>query len=177
MAFCTKCGAQMSDAMNFCPECGHPVDKTARAEQANKQEEKKIQKEQFDNFVENVKEKLKDINNTKDTTSDYDQADIESNKFMAFLSYLSIFALIPFLTAKDTSPFVKFHVNQGAILLIAEILLIFMSFVIGPILLLSRIIFILLDICVFALAILGIKNVFDGKAKELPFLGSITIIQ
>ena len=177
MAFCTKCGAQMSDEMNFCPECGTQVDKNARAEQANKQEKEKLNKEQFDNFVENVKEKLKEINDTKDTTIDYEEADITNNKFMAYLCYLSIFAIIPFLTAKDTSPFVKFHLNQGAILIGAEIILLLLNLIIAPILFLAAIIVGLLDLFIFILAILGIINVYNGKAKELPFLGSITLIK
>ena len=58
--------------------------------------------------------------NTPDTTAEFDQQDIESNKIMAVLSYLGILWLIPMLAAKE-SKFAQYHVNQGIILTIAGI--------------------------------------------------------
>jgi uncharacterized membrane protein len=52
-----------------------------------------------------------------------------------------------------------------------------LNLIIAPILFLAAIIVGLLDLFIFILAILGIINVYNGKAKELPFLGSITLIK
>ena len=70
---------------------------------------------------ESFEEKFSNINNTADTTQEYDPQDIEKNKFMAILSYLGILVIVPILAAKE-SKFARFHANQGLILCIAAIL-------------------------------------------------------
>ena len=69
------------------------------------------------NLQESFEEKFSTINNTVDTTSEYDPQDIEENKFMAILAYFGILVIIPILAAKD-SKFARFHSNQGLILCI-----------------------------------------------------------
>ena len=73
------------------------------------------------NLQESFEEKFSTINNTVDTTSEYDPQDIEENKFMAILAYFGILVIIPILAAKD-SKFARFHSNQGLILCITAIL-------------------------------------------------------
>ena len=70
---------------------------------------------------ESFEEKISSINNTPDTTSEFDPQDIEKNKFMAILAYFGILVLIPIFAAKD-SKFARYHSNQGLILCIVGIL-------------------------------------------------------
>jgi uncharacterized membrane protein len=91
MAFCGNCGTQTADGVKFCPSCGKEIG-AAPAQQAPP-----VQPQQ-----------------------QYQQAatpqnDAEANKMMAILSYILFF--IPLLTgAHKTSPFVKYHANQGTVL-------------------------------------------------------------
>lgn len=111
------------------------------------------------------------ITNTADKTETMNSNDINNNRLMAVLSYISILFLIPLFLAKD-SKFARFHVNQG-------ILIFIVSFVLG---LLSAIpfvgiIFKILNVVAFIFAILGIVNAVQGKAKELPLIGKYTLIK
>ena len=136
-------------------------------------------------MAENNFEKMaKDVLNTADTTSSFDQGDIENNKVMAILAYIGFLFLIPLLVAKD-SKFAKFHTNQGLVLFIVDIIvgvviavvsiaLAFIPFV-GPIV--AGIVDGVLGLVIFALMILGIINAATGKVKELPVIGKIRILK
>ncbi len=92
--------------------------------------------------------------------------DIQANKYLAILSYFGIFFLIPMLARKD-SVFCRFHVNQGIVLFIIEVIInILAQFVsiIG-----------ILGIVTFVFAIMGIVNCVKGEVKPLPLIGSIKI--
>ena len=92
--------------------------------------------------------------------------DIQANKYMAILSYFGIFLLIPMLARKD-SEFCRFHVNQGILLLILNLV----------VTVLSRIVSLLgiLSIVVLVFMILGIVNCVQGKVKPLPLIGNLQI--
>ena len=49
-----------------------------------------------------INEKLNELNNTADTTNEFDPQDIQNNKAMAILAYLSWLVLIPLFAAKDS---------------------------------------------------------------------------
>ncbi len=97
----------------------------------------------------------------------YDARDIESNKVMAILAYIWILFLVPLLAAKD-SKFAQFHAYQGISLFITWVII----NVIGMILpySLSGLVTIA-GIGVLVLAIMGIMNAYQGKAKHLPLIG------
>ena len=152
MAFCPKCGSKVEDGTTFCPNCGSKLDV-----------EKKTQKTDFS-------EDLKRLADTPDTTANYAAADIAENKGMAILCYLGILWLIPFLAKKD-SPFVKFHLNQGLVLLVIEIVVAIVCRI--PVI---RIVGWLASIITLALAIIGIVNVVNGKAQELPVIGKYKLL-
>lgn len=129
--------------------------------------------------MSDINDKLNELNNTADTTSEFSQEDIEQNKVMAILAYISWLVLIPIFAAKE-SKFARYHVNQGLVLAIAEIII---WIVFG---ILARIPFIglifslinaLLSLGCFVLAILGIVNAANGKAKELPIIGKVKILK
>ena len=45
---------------------------------------------------------INNLNNTPDTTANYDPKDIEDNKVLALFSYIGLLFLIPLLAAKDS---------------------------------------------------------------------------
>lgn len=129
--------------------------------------------------MSDFEDKLKEINNTKDTTAEFDAKDIEDNKFMAILAYISWLVLIPLFAAKE-SKYARFHANQGIILAIAEIAVWVVFGVLTQIPVIGfifNIIDVIISILFFAYAVLGIINVINGKAKELPFIGKYTVIK
>ena len=88
---------------------------------------------------------------------------------MGILAYLGILIIIPFLAAKNDT-FVKFHIRQGLVLVVIEIVVWFLSaFTLGwqlwPI-------FQLVNLATLVLAIIGIVNVVNHKEAELPIVGS-----
>ena len=46
---------------------------------------------------ESFEEKITSLNNTADTTAEFDQQDINNNKVMAILAYFGILVLVPIL--------------------------------------------------------------------------------
>src|SRR5437773_412414 len=86
-----------------------------------------------------------------------------SNSGMAILAYLGILIIIPFLAESHKDPFVKFHLKQGLVLIIAEviawfILIIPFGFMIAWLVWLG----------ILVLVIIGIVNAANGKQTELP---------
>ena len=153
MQYCKKCGAQLEDDAKVCTACGAPVEEPAKAN--------------------DLGNKVAALNNTADHTGEYDAQDIEQNKLMGILAYLGILVLIPIFAAKE-SKFARFHANQGLILLICGVIVgvlgcipIIGTFIIGPI----------GGLIVFILMIIGIINVANGRAKELPVIGKYTILK
>lgn len=92
----------------------------------------------------------------------------EHNTGMAVIAYLGILVVIPLFTVKDDA-FVKFHVKQGLVLLIIEILLFFLLSILP---LLGFLLIPLISLAVAILSIIGIINAANGKMKELPLVGS-----
>ena len=160
MAFCGTCGTKLEDNAVMCPSCGRNLaEETTTAQQTN------------NNTAQNdFGAKVSNLNNTADTTEQFDPADIEKNKAMGVLAYILFF--IPLLAAKD-SPFARFHANQGLVLFLAGIL----SSVLLIIPILGWIIAPILSIVITVLAVLGIINAIGGKAKELPIIGKFKILK
>ena len=167
MSFCKQCGMELKEGVRFCPGCGAPVEEPAQTTQQNSTTK--------DNFAA--------VFNTADTTSQYDPADVEKNKAMGVLAYLSWLVLIPIFAAKD-SKFARFHANQGLVLLIASAIFGVVRWVLSEILFaiswrlyFVTVIISLLGLVFLALAIIGIVNAATGKAKELPVIGQIRILK
>jgi uncharacterized membrane protein len=100
-------------------------------------------------------------------------ADIQENKGISVLCYLGILLLIPLLS-KPNSGYVRYHSNQGLLLLILEILVGLLSwipfvgwYVIGP----------LGGIAILVGVIMGIINTTSGLMKPLPLIGKITLLK
>ena len=126
---------------------------------------------------------MQDLNNTEDTTDQFDPADIQQNKVMAVLSYIGVLVLVPIIGAKD-SKFVRYHANQGLLLLIASVaynlalrivnaILFVISWRLGfisTILSVGSVVFLVLGI-------IGIVNAANGRAKELPVIGKYRLLK
>ena len=160
MAICPNCGKEVQESMKFCIHCGALLPESKQQNQSG---------QSGASPKDNVWRKFMD---TPDITDECDPADISRNTGLALLSYLSVLVLIP-IFAGGESRFVRFHANQGLILLIASVLVGALRFV--PFLgwILSRI----GQLAVLGYMILGIVNVVRGRARELPLIGQFVLIQ
>lgn len=161
MAFCNKCGNQLPDGANNCPNCGAPAGNTQQNTQ-NAQD-----------FVNNMM-------NTNDMTSQFDPQDINNNKGMSVLAYIGFLFLVPLLACPN-SKFARYHTNQGLVLFLLEFALGVVTGIIGIIPIAGLIIGGLLSavggIFTLVLMIMGIINAAQGQAKELPLIGKITLLK
>ena len=124
------------------------------------------------NGVQETLDKVGDqFKNAADSTAEYDQADINSNKVMAILAYIGILVLIPLFAAKN-SKFARFHTNQGLLLFIVALIAGIISRI--PVI---GFLGTILDFVCFIFAIIGIIYAAQGKAKELPFIGKYKILK
>jgi uncharacterized membrane protein len=109
--------------------------------------------EKPEKVAENVSgsEKVKEVN-----------GDVQENKSIALLSYISILFLIPLLSKKD-STFCQFHAKQGLVLFIVEVIGWFLTPFFG--------LGVLVNLVALILLIVGIVNVLNGEMKKLPLIG------
>ncbi len=178
MAFCGKCGTQVNDDVKFCSNCGEAIGGAPAPEQQAPPVAEQPTANQNDFTA-----KVAALNNTADTTADYDANDIIQNKAMAILAYFGPLCFIPMFAAKD-SKFARFHANQGLVLLIACVAWSIAYSILNAIILAIswRLYFIssiigLLSLVFLLLAIIGIINAANGKAKELPIIGKFKILK
>ena len=85
---------------------------------------------------------------------------------MGVLCYLGVLIVIPLLLSKDDA-FVKYHLKQGLALVLVEILIWMSTALLWPLFLLWK----LLDLGTFVLAIIGILHVYNNKEEPLPLIG------
>ena len=108
--------------------------------------------------------------------------DIDKNKGMAALAYILFF--VPLLMGlHKESDFVKFHVNQGAVVFVAAVGLNIISTVVTtflwrlyPLNTMISLAFSLLSIAIGILGIIGIVAALQGQKKELPIIGKFKIL-
>lgn len=87
--------------------------------------------------------------------------DIEENKIVAALSYISFLCLVP-LILKPKSQFCKFHGKQGIILVIGEVINSFLFFI-PPL-------FFIGSVALLVLSIIGVLKTLNGEYWEMPYL-------
>lgn len=98
--------------------------------------------------------------------------DKEDNKAMAILCYISFLALIPYIVEKK-SKWVRFNAVQGVNILILGLI----GSVIAIIPFLGWFASFIISMFVLALRIIGIVNVCNNQAKELPFMDKIKFVR
>lgn len=118
-----------------------------------------------------------------DNNSNSNQIDQSNTILFSILSYLGILWLIPLLVEKNDK-IVRFHVNQGIVLCIFDVIgsiaigILSAIFVLIPVIsFLAIIISSLFGILCFVLMIVGIINVANKSEKPLPIIGKIQILK
>ena len=183
MAFCGNCGTKIDDHAKFCPGCGQAVEAPA-TEQIKTEATEQPKAEQAQGQQNDLSAKVANLNNTKDTTADFDKADIEQNKVMGILAYLSWLVLIPIFAAPK-SKFARFHANQGLVLAITEVAWWIVTAILNAILYaiswrlgsLVGTLLGLVNLVFLVMLVLGIVNAANGRAKELPVIGKFKILK
>lgn len=142
---CGNCGAYVPEGTRFCAACGREVG-------ASSEGNYKYDRPTY----------------SQDDNSD----DIADNKLITILCYFGILLLIPYLI-KPNSPFVKYHSNQGLLLLLLGVA----GGVVSAIPILGWIVGFVVGIFVAVCFIIGLVNVIGGKMSPLPIIGKYTIIK
>ena len=125
----------------------------------------------------NVEEK---INNNQEEAKEgevvgedgFSKKDKDENKAMAILSYIGILSLIPYITEKK-SKWVRYNAIQGLNIFIVSLI----GSVVGIIPVLGWIASGVISIFTFVISIMGIVNVCNGEAKELPLMNNFKFIK
>ena len=112
-----------------------------------------------------------------DYSGRFDTNDIEQNKIIAAIGYIPVLFLVPMLAT--SSPYAKFHANQGLILTVVSIILNVAQWVLGkifgmiPVLraFVPGVISFAVGAAVLVFIIIGVMNAAQGKAKKLPIIG------
>jgi uncharacterized membrane protein len=94
------------------------------------------------------------------------KSEVSQKTVMGILAYLGILVVIPYMTSKE-DPFVKFHIRQGLVLLVIEVVIWLLGMVFWPLWILLN----LVNLAVLVLAIMGIVNVVKNQEKKLPLVG------
>lgn len=175
MGKCTNCNSELDDGVNFCPDCGKKQSASGHTKSASES-------------TAEISNTLKKMNDTKDSTSEFDNMDIENNKAISVLSYLSLLVIIPLIGAPK-SRFARFHANQGLTLVILEIIwgiasaiiigvsnAVFGALLLGFVADIISALLGLVNLAFVTLSIIGIINVVNGRAKQLPLIGNINLI-
>ena len=109
----------------------------------------------------------------------FTKKEIDDGKVMGILAYLGILALIPYLAEKNNK-FVVFHAKIGMNLFLIEVIgsvaisVLVFTLILAPLAALASMV---LSIGTLVLSIIGIVNVCQGEAKELPVIEKIKIIK
>ena len=178
MPFCTNCGNKYNQGTKSCPSCGAPTGEAASAS------EPKQQSYQQPNYQQNYQ-----ANQQQSYQQPAYQApagsDVQENKVMGILAYLSFLVLIPLFAAKE-SPFARFHTNQGLVLAIGEIGTIIACSILSAIFiaLYAWVLAVIIDVIMWLLlvgftvfAVLGLVSDCRGPMKPLPIFGNIKILK
>lgn len=127
------------------------------------------------------KEAKKIYDDVKDESDIFTKKEKLDGKGLAVLCYLGLLILIPFFVEKKNA-FVMYHFKEGLNLLIIEVIsslvLVAISILFGPFLALAtKTISFIVELALFVLAIIGISNALNGKARELPVLNKFKIFK
>ena len=105
------------------------------------------------------------MSDTKTVEHDiFDQKDIDSNKYIAALSYFGIFCLVPLLLKRE-SPFAQFHAKQGLVLAIA--------FAVGSFVFWIPLIGWAAFLILVVTDLIGLVAVLSGRAWRIPVVQDI----
>lgn len=137
--------------------------------------------EEKDNIIDVESEVIEE--KKVDNTGNSNQNDQSNTILFSILSYIGILWLIPLLVEKNDKV-VRFHVNQGIVLFIFDIIgsiavgILSAIFVFIPVIsFLGVVIASLFGILCFVLMIIGIVNAANKSEKPLPIIGKFQILK
>lgn len=137
--------------------------------------------EEKDNIVDVESEVIEE--KKVDNTGNSNQNDQSNTILFSILSYIGILWLIPLLVEKNDKV-VRFHVNQGLVLFIFDIIgsiavgILSAIFVFIPVIsFLGVVIASLFGILCFVLMIIGIVNAANKSEKPLPIIGKFQVLK
>ncbi|WP_022670253.1 hypothetical protein [Hippea alviniae] len=93
---------------------------------------------------------------------------IKKGRWLAWLSYFGLLMIIPAVIHKD-NPFVVYHVKQGLVLTITNLVSAFILFIPDV----GKALDLFVSVFLMFLTITGIINAITGKIKPLPVIGKI----
>lgn len=104
---------------------------------------------------------------------------------LCYIAYLGPFWFIGMLSEKRSHPKLRFHLNQGLVLFIAEMTAFLIVFFLGGLLakipyvgvVLEWIIWLAAVGCAFWLAVRGMLTVAADTKKRLPYIGKIDLLR
>lgn len=116
----------------------------------------------------------------QDMSDMFTKEDIEENKIIAALASFPLLFWLP-IVAKPNSGFGKFYANQGLIFLIMTVVLNVLNIILGKIFglipfiggLIGGIISAVIALTLLAVWLLLFISALQGKAREIPLLGSL----
>ncbi len=119
-----------------------------------------------------------------DRTQEFTKKDIQENKGISCFAYFGLLFVMPLFGASD-SEFALFHANQGIALFINELIFsifIFVTHLLSPIApavfpIVRTILWFALSFSMIFFTCYGVINTLKGKAKELPLIGSMSILR
>ena len=127
------------------------------------------------NFHNDINDELLRYNKSETNFNKFfTQKEINEGRLFSAISYLCLFAIIPYLN-DTTNRYIKFHAKQGMNLLILEMIVtvghIFFGFgFIGGL-------FSLMEFILFAYSVVGFIFAITGNSKKLPYLDVISVIR
>lgn len=179
MPFCDQCGVEIRKDAKYCWNCGHAI--TLPSQAPTPHTEGPAASEHRSGKWASVIHSLCD---TQDSSSAFGAEEVAANKGMAILCYLSILIAFP-LALKRSSPYIRFHINQGLILLISatacmlvrSIVLEALSMLHIPIffLILANLPFYFCLACILFFDLFGLYYTAAGKSKMVPLIGRLVI--
>lgn len=199
MIYCENCGKQLEENARFCTSCGasyqtndeeNSVSENHEECQETTTQPEPTTEEKLQQATATIDAVAQKLGNTTDHTSDFSKTDIEANKGPALLSYFGLLVLIPIFAAKH-SPYARYHANQGLVLFVGMLVWAVIDGAVTALLraLLGNALGLwgMYSLCGTALniiyagfsilAVIGIINVLNERAKELPIIGKYKILK
>lgn len=179
MSYCRNCGAYVPDWAENCPACDTPVKQTAQPKKEKKQQKTaktssagaQARKEEPRYAERDGGTYTYDGSRRRKYAESYD-ADVQENRSLGYLCYLGPLLIIPLLV-RPKSRFLRYHCNQGLLLLIAAVLVGIFDGLPG----IGWLIGIAGSIATLIWLVQGMLNVNRGVRRPLPLIGDITILK
>lgn len=167
MAICPKCGSAVGDGSRFCVTCGAALSAPV-APPAPEPQQAYTQQSYQQPCQQPYTQPQQTVYAPPPVVMDQDTRD---NRVLSLFCYLGIFMILP-LVAQPNSSFVRFHANQGLVLILFTLC----ATVINIIPILGWIVSIVCYIFSLVCTIIGIVNACKGRKKSLPLIGKYTIL-